>query len=69
MKTILVTGGYGFVASNFIVRLQTDVDTRGKPVLMKNMTGFQRSKIKKSPTITKKSLIPFWNELTSKKTN
>jgi dTDP-glucose 4,6-dehydratase len=30
MKTILVTGGYGFVASNFIVRLQTDIDTRGK---------------------------------------
>lgn len=30
MKIILVTGGYGFVASNFIIRLQTDVDTRGK---------------------------------------
>lgn len=30
MKTILVTGGFGFVASNFIVRLQSDVDTRNK---------------------------------------
>jgi dTDP-glucose 4,6-dehydratase len=30
METILITGGYGFVASNFIERLQQDADTRGK---------------------------------------